>query len=293
MIRSMTGYGRADVERDGARVSVEVWSVNHRYFDLSVRLPKALASLESRVRRHVQDNAARGKITLVVNWHLEPERAAKTLHVDAGRLSSYLAIAEELRKQHGVSGKLELTTVLALPEVVTEQQTEQDLEFWWECLEEAVGKAVSALMTLRASEGENLAKDVLERLDEIEKLLGKVERRAPERVREAKEKITQRINQILDSAEVEPFRLEQEIAFQADRMDFTEECVRLRSHIKHFREFAREDDSAGRKLNFLLQEMNREATTIGAKANDAEVSQYTVRLKEELERVREQVQNVE
>jgi uncharacterized protein (TIGR00255 family) len=149
------------------------------------------------------------------------------------------------------------------------------------------------MMALRASEGEILARDLLTRLEVIEMFLGEVERRAPERVHEAKERLHNRIAQIVKNGEVDPYRLEQEVAFQADRIDCTEECVRLRSHIKHFREFARDDSSAGRKLNFLLQEMNREATTIGSKANDAEIAKHTVRMKEELERIREQVQNVE
>jgi uncharacterized protein (TIGR00255 family) len=149
------------------------------------------------------------------------------------------------------------------------------------------------MMTLREQEGSEIQKDVLSRLSLIERHLDEVERRAPDRLVEMRERLRARIAQLLSGGEVDPYRLEQEVAFHADRLDYTEECVRLRAHIKHFREFAADAESAGRKLNFLLQEMNREVTTIGSKANDAEVAICGVRMKEEIERIREQVQNVE
>jgi len=292
LLRSMTGYGRCESEQDGNHLTIEIWSVNHRYLDLSIRLPRPLGALETKARKLIQERVGRGKITLVVNWDLDPT-AAGGLTLDRQRLDAYLAIAEELRQVAGIEGKLGLTDALSLPDVVKDDEPDLDLDAWWTHLSRSIQSAVEAMMALKDQEGAALAKDLLARIGAIEALVGEVETRAPVRVDETRERLRSRIAQISSGGEVDPYRLEQEVLYQADRMDVTEECVRLRTHLAHFREFAGEESSAGRKLNFLLQEMNREATTIGSKANDAKVAMHTVRIKEELERIREQVQNVE
>jgi uncharacterized protein (TIGR00255 family) len=292
MIRSMTGYGKAEVEENGAHVAVETSSVNHRYLEVSVRLPKPLAVLESRVRKVVQERVVRGKVTVVISRDLD-RNGTPLLCLDEKRLEGYLEVARELSGRPEIGGTLDINQVISLPDVVVEVAADEDLDLWWRPMERALVQALDALLELRTTEGAELARDMLARVDEIERHLGDVERRAPSRVTEARDKMKQRIAQILSNGEADPYRIEQEIAVQADRLDCTEECVRLRSHLKHFREFAAEAESSGRKLNFLLQEMNREATTIGSKANDASVAMFAVRMKEEIERIREQVQNIE
>jgi uncharacterized protein (TIGR00255 family) len=292
MIRSMTGFGRGEAESEGTHISVEVRSVNHRYLDVSVRLPKPLASLEAELRRYVQERVDRGKISVAVDAAMA-EGDGATLRLDDQRLRDYLDIANQLRIQYRLGGELSLSAILALPDVVTEEQGDQNAEAWWQVLRQALDRAIQEMVELKTKEGDELARDMFSRLDRIERLVGMVEARAPVRVAELRERVRERLAQIVDSGEVDPYRLEQEIVFQADRMDCTEECVRLRSHIKHFRDFATAEGSAGRKLNFLLQEMHREATTIGSKASDAEIAVRTVEIKEEIERIREQIQNVE
>ncbi len=292
MIRSMTGYGRSEVEHDGNHLTIEVSSVNHRYLDISVRLPKPLGALETKTRKAVQERVARGKVTVNVNWDLEPALGG-ALQLNAARVADILEIARNLKEVHNIAGELDVATVMSMPDVITEEEAAIDLDAWWRLLSEGLDAAIDAMMVLKMREGDEIARDMLSRVGTIEELMSEVERRAPDRVVDTRERLRQRIAQIVGNGEVDPYRLEQEVAFQADRLDCTEECVRLRSHLKHFRGFAGEEKNAGRRLNFLLQEMNREATTIGAKANDAELAIYTVQMKEELERIREQVQNVE
>lgn len=292
MIRSMTGYGKAEAAEGDVHVAAEVSSVNHRYLEVSVRLPKPLAVLESRVRKSVQSRVGRGKVTVVASRDLD-RNGSPTLALDQKRLEGYIEIARGLKQRGDIGGDLDVNHVLALPDVVAEVEEEENLDLWWRVLETALEEALTALLEMRETEGRELAGDVLARVAEIEKHLDDVERRAPSRVAEARDKLTQRIAQLVSNGEADPYRVEQEIALQADRMDCVEECVRLRSHLKHFRAFTEEAESPGRKLNFLLQEMNREATTIGSKANDASIAMYAVRMKEEIERIREQVQNIE
>jgi uncharacterized protein (TIGR00255 family) len=292
MIRSMTGYGRALVEQNGKQLTVEIWSVNHRYLDVSVRLPKSLLSLEPAVRKAVQAGVDRGKVTLTVGSE-ELDRTSGSLRLDGARVRDYLAVAGELRAQHGVKGEIDVASLLAVPDIVIEEGGGPDLDSWWDLVREGVAKSIASMMIMREQEGSEIQKDVLARLTLIEGLLDDVERLAPDRLAEMRERLRSRIATLLSGGEVDPYRLEQEVAFHADRLDYTEECVRLRAHMKHFRGFAADGESAGRKLNFLLQEMNREVTTIGSKANDADVAIRGVRMKEEIERIREQVQNVE
>ena len=297
MIRSMTGYGKGVVDENGTHLTVEIWSVNHRYLDVTARLPRALAGLESRARNQVQDALTRGKVTMNVAWDPSASDVANRIQLDGDRVVRYLALAEELRTTHGAGGELDVKTLLALPDVIRDTEPDRDLDVWWGHISTGIARAIASLLALKESEGRALERDMLARIDMLDELTGEVEKRAPARIPELRDRLRQRIAEILaggtKGGEVDDYRLEQEIAHQADRLDVTEECVRLRSHLEHFRAFADEEASAGRKLNFLLQEMNREATTIGSKANDAELSVLSVRMKEEIERIREQVQNVE
>jgi uncharacterized protein (TIGR00255 family) len=263
---------------------------------VTVRLPRPLAGLESRARNQVQEALARGKVTMNVAWDPSSVDVASRVVLDADRVARYLELAEQLRATHGATGTLDVKTLLTLPDTIRDVEPDRDLDAWWGHISTGITRAVESLMELKDSEGKALERDILARIDMLDELTGEVEKRAPARIPELRDRLRQRIADILSSGtkgEVDDYRLEQEIAHQADRLDVTEECVRLRAHLDHFRGFVGEESSAGRKLNFLLQEMNREATTIGSKANDAELSAFSVRMKEEIERIREQVQNVE
>ncbi len=292
MIRSMTGYGKSELADNGSHVLVEVWSVNHRYLDLSVRLPKPIAAIESEIRRFVQERVDRGKISVTVTWESGKGRGGR-LRLDEQRLEDYLSILTQIRQRHRLSGELDLGALLTLPDIVTEEEDAADLEAWWGLLQPGLAQAIDGMLALKSREGQEMAKDMLARIDRVEEILGEIETRSPVRVEEGRDRMRQRISQLLEGNELDPYRLEQEIVFLAERMDCTEECVRLRSHLKQFREFAKDQSAAGRKLNFLLQEMHREANTIGSKASDSEIAHRVVLMKDELERVREQVQNVE
>lgn len=293
MIRSMTGFGRAEVERNGRVLVAEVRSVNHRFLELSSRLPRGLQAHEDKLRSHLQEMLSRGKINLTVSWKGASEEGG-VLSVNFDLAQRYVDILQELRGKFGFREAVTLGQITSLPDVFVWNEPDLDAKEAWSLLRDGVDLAVKDLIVMREVEGESLTKEFTARLERMRAAVASVEARAPERVREAKERMRQRVAEILKGeAEVDEDRLLIEAAIQADRMDCTEECVRLRSHIDQFESLLREGGPVGRKFNFLTQEMNREANTIGSKANDASIARDTIQLKEEIEIVREQVQNIE
>lgn len=293
MIRSMTGFGRAEVERKGRVLVAEVRSVNHRFLEVSSRLPRGLQPHEDKLRAHLQEMLSRGKINLTVTWKGASEEGG-ILSVNFDLAQRYVDILQELRGKFGFRDPVTLGQITGLPDVFVWSEPDLDAEEAWSLLRDGVDGAVRDLIVMREGEGEALAKEFAVRLARMRTAVASVEARAPERVREAKERMRQRVAEILKGeAEVDEERLLIEAAIQADRMDCTEECVRLRSHIDQFEALLGEGGPVGRKFNFLTQEMNREANTIGSKANDVSIARDTIQLKEEIEIVREQVQNIE
>lgn len=293
MIRSMTGFGRAEVERNGRVLVAEVRSVNHRFLELSSRLPRGLQAHEDKLRAHLQEMLSRGKINLTVTWKGASEEGG-VLSVNFDLAQRYVDILQELRNKFGFREAVTLGQITSLPDVFVWNEPDLDAQEAWALLRDGVDRAVKDLIVMREVEGESLTKEFTGRLERMRTAVASVETRAPERVREAKERMRQRVAEILKGeAEVDEDRLLIEAAIQADRMDCTEECVRLRSHIDQFEALLREGGPVGRKFNFLTQEMNREANTIGSKANDSSIARDTIQLKEEIEIVREQVQNIE
>ena len=298
MIYSMTGFGRAGREIDGLGLEVEVRSVNHRHLDLRVRLPRVLMDQETAIKKRLQADLSRGKVDVTVN--LTTSDAARMLEIDEGIAAQYVAASETLRKRHslGRDGEtLDAAALLALPGVTRVIETEIASEVLVAPLREAMEEATAAMISMRSAEGESLLIDFEARLGHVEELATAFEARAGEVVAVAKQRLQKRAEQIkrevglLDEA-----RLHQEIVIAADRLDITEELVRLQSHVAQFRETLQSADRGhpvGRRLDFLLQELGREANTVGSKANDAPLAQDVVELKTELERIREQVQNVE
>jgi uncharacterized protein (TIGR00255 family) len=294
----MTGFGRARREIEGLGLEVEVRSVNHRHLDLRVRLPRVLLDQETAIKKYLQGELSRGKVDVTVSLAAGP--AATTLEIDEGIAAQYVAAAETLRERHELGahgGDLDVAALLALPGVTRVVETEVDPEVLVAPLRDATAEATEALILMRAAEGESLSIEFEGRLGRVGELAAAFETRAGEVLAIAKQRLHKRAEQIkrevglLDDA-----RLHQEIVIAADRLDITEELVRLQSHVAQFRETlqsAGRGHPVGRRLDFLLQELGREANTVGSKANDAPLAQDVVELKTELERIREQVQNVE
>ncbi len=292
MIRSMTGYGSAEFERDGQRLSAEIRSVNHRYCEVSIRAPKLVSLFEDQLRQLIQDRFSRGKINLSIAWSGVGE-SGEVLKLNEPVVDRYVALLEQLRDRYKLDAGLDVRTLATLPDVFTWEHTALSDEETWSLVKTVVDHSCDNMNAMKAREGEALARDLEHRLKIVRLELDKVVVRAPLRPLEAREKLASRLKVMLEDVEMDPTRLAQELALMADRLDCTEECVRLSAHLDQFRSLMEGQELAGRKLNFLLQEMNREANTIGSKANDVEIARAVIVMKEEIERLREQVQNVE
>lgn len=296
MLRSMTGYGRGESVAEGLRLTAELRSVNHRFCELSVRLPRALATYEADARKIVMEKMTRGKLSLVVSWGndgTETEEPAGNLTLDRKTADRYLSLLDDAKGAYKLKGDLDLNTFASLPNVFVWQETAHDAEFYVKLLRTVVEQATADILRMKEQEGAHLRRDLEERLEGIRRRVAAVRERAPARVRETWEKTRERVKTLLEGADLAPERIAQEVALLSDRLDCTEECVRLEAHVAQFRRYLDEEATPGRKLNFLLQEMNREINTIGSKSNDVAIVEQVVEVKEELERIREQVQNIE
>ncbi len=292
----MTGYGRGEVMVDGLRLSAEVRSVNHRFAEVSARLPRALAVHEAEARKIIQERTNRGKITLVVTWGEDGEEGREplgTLTLDERTADRYFELLQSMKRKYKLSGDVELATFASLPSVFVWGGGGKDPEFYLGLLRQVVSKAADDLIQMKETEGAALRRDLEARVEGIRGRVAKIRERAPQKVRETAEKLRERVRVLLDGGDLPEERLAQEIALLSDRLDSTEECVRLEAHCDHFRKLLDEESTPGRKLNFLLQEMNREINTIGSKSADVSIVEQVIEVKEELERIREQVQNIE
>ena len=299
MLRSMTGFGRASYESENFSVKVEIKTVNNRYSDVSIRLPRFLNPLEERIRKQILTVVNRGKVDVFVtadyqlsdNCSLKVDKAlAQAYHRALGEIGS--AIGAE---GAGINQAQEILYLARTQDVINLEEGFFDVEGVWPKVSEVVGQALDGLVQMRTTEGENIKVDFLQRADLILQLVEEIEKRSPLVVKEYQEKLHQRLTELLDSEKikVDPDRMLQEVAIFADRTAVNEETIRLRSHVKQFKQFLNSDVPVGRKMDFLIQEFNREANTIGSKANDYTMAQYVVDLKAEIEKIREQVQNIE
>jgi len=291
MITSMTGYGRAEAAAGGAKLVVELRSVNHRYSEFSVRLPQELSPLEPRVKQLLQQRIARGSVTAVVSAGGRDD--GRSAAIDTARAAQYLAQLRALKKELGIKGGVDLRTLLALPEVVSYRAETAAPDDGWELLSAALAGALARLEQTRKREGVVLERELRGRLQRMTRTVARIEARARTRPARYRRQLQARVKDIAENCKLDPARLAQEIALFADRVDITEELVRFRSHCAAFAAALRQPRPVGRRLDFLLQELNREANTIGSKANDAAVAQLAVGLKEQIEKMREQAQNVE
>lgn len=292
MLKSMTGYGRGEASAPGRKFTVELKAVNHRFNEVVLRLPRSLSPLEDRIRRLIQSRVARGRVDGFFGVEECGEKTA-TVNVDKALAAAYYKAMKELQESLDIEGKIKLKHVIALPGVMVVEEPAEDVEGWWPAVQKAVEGAVQNLVQMRAVEGEQLAGDLLKRVEQVTLLSEKIRERSPVVVEEYRERLGVRLNDFLKEGGLEADRLAAEAAIFAERSNITEETVRLESHLKQVRACLGAGESVGRKLDFLIQEMNREINTIASKANDLEIGRWVVEVKSELEKIREQVQNIE
>jgi uncharacterized protein (TIGR00255 family) len=287
----MTGFGAAEGRVGNARVAIEVRSVNHRFFTASLKLPPSLSRWEPEVREALRRGVSRGHVTLTARADRLDSMSGAT--IDEARLAGYVARLRELQQRYGLGGDVDLATVLRLPDVLTTES--EDEEGSADELVAIVDRAVGTLAEMREQEGARLAGFLEERIDIIEEAVGRLATRAPVRVIEQRDRLREAVRELAGGIAVDEGRLAQEVAILADRLDVQEELARFRSHLEAFRTALRGGgpDAVGKRLGFVLQEMLREANTAGSKANDAELTRDVLIIKEELERAREQVENLE
>ena len=292
MVRSMTGYGKCTEILGGREITVEIKSVNHRFFEFSARFPRVYGFLEEKIKSFVQSRVSRGKIEVNVSV-INIETADTKISVNEEVAKGYIDALRTLCEPLGVVDDLRLSSVARFPDVFTVTKADTDEEMLWNDVREVLSKAVEAFAKMREREGESLRADFLNRLVNIENLVSSVEERSPKRVEEYRERLYKKISEVLSSNTLDESRIITEVAIFADKVAVDEETVRLRSHIAQFREILEYNEPIGKKLDFLIQEFNREANTIGSKSQDAEGARYVVSIKAEIEKVREQIQNVE
>jgi uncharacterized protein (TIGR00255 family) len=288
----MTGFGTATAQTPGGRLAVEARSVNHRFSEILVRLPRDLTALEDRIRSLVQTAVHRGRIEVVVSRD-DGARRPRAVRADADLAAAYARALRDVAAAVGVSGELTLTQVAGLPDVLRIEDDRVDVESLWGVLQPAVTGATEALVVMRQGEGRRLAEDLVARLATMEAHQAAIAGRSRQVVHGYGERLRARLAEVLGQVPIDEARLAGELALFAERTDITEELTRLASHLTQFRQTLQEDAPVGRKLEFILQEMGRETNTIGSKANDLEITRAVIAMKGELESLREQIQNVE
>ncbi|MGZ8394136.1 MAG: YicC/YloC family endoribonuclease [Nitrospira sp.] len=292
MIRSMTGYGKKDDTSKQAGVTVEIRSVNHRFLEVSVRVPRSLAQLEDQIRKAVQQHCLRGRVDVSVSVH-NNGNGLKTVEIDQALAKQYHAALKKLQKTLGMRGALDISVLAGFRDIVSLSDQPGDADQVSKTVLRVLGGAVTDLDRMRRREGEALAKDLAIHLEAIRTAKTAVAKKAPVLAQEAFDRMKTRVQTLLQGEVPDQARLLQELAIYADRSDLSEELVRLESHMLQFDQTLRSKESVGKTLEFILQEMGREVNTIGSKANDADIAALVVRMKAELEKLREQVQNVE
>ena len=288
----MTGYGRAREERGNRDITVELRSVNNRYLDCTVKMPRAYIFAEDAVKARVQKAISRGKVDVFVSIDSTGADEA-VVAVNEGLAKGYFDALQKINSLLSLTGEVSAATVAKFPDVLTVTKAEEDLESIGADICAVLDEALKNYNAMRATEGEKLAIDIGGRLDTIEALTGKVEQRSPETVREYREKLTARMQEVLQSTTIDEARILTEAAIYADKIAVDEETVRLRSHVAQLRDMLKSNEPMGRKMDFLIQEVNRESNTIGSKCNDLDIARDVVALKAEVEKIREQVQNIE
>ena len=292
MIKSMTGFGHSQVSKEGYKVSLEIKSVNHRFLDPHIRIPRRYTLLEDRIREELKKFVNRGR--LEVNINIEKiDESLRDIKLDKDLAIAYYYYLKELAEKLNISQEIRVIDIFRLPEVFSLEEKEENWENLWAVLKEAITVAMEGLLLMRINEGQNLAHDIMKRNQFILSLVEKLESRSPIIAEENMERLRKRISELVSQQIIDENRILQEAAIFADKSSITEEIVRLKSHTGYLANLLKSDDPIGRKADFLVQEMFREINTIASKANDLEMSQMAVEVKAELEKIREQMQNIE
>jgi uncharacterized protein (TIGR00255 family) len=286
----MTGFGLAEAVTPSGTYRVEIRGVNNRFFELQLRQPRFVNNLEQQVRKEVQAVISRGSLNVIITCDREEE--GRQLSYDKQAVQQYIRILREIKNRYKLKGDVSLEELISFSDIIKADSATFDDDTVWKHIRPVLVKAVAAFQKTREKEAAFILRDLLRTLAGIEKTLRLIEKRAPVRMQEYSASLRERIAK-LSTAEVDQARIAMEIAVLADKLDISEECTRLRAHLAKFNEDLRADEPAGKRLSFLLQEMNREANTIGSKANDTEIAHRSVALKEDIEKIREQIQNIE
>lgn len=292
MIKSMTGFGRFEGQINGRSITLEIKSVNHRYTEFNFRVTRGYSFLEEKLKSYITSKVSRGKIDMFVSI-TEPEDTPAEVVINHNLVQGYLNAFKELNETYSIPNSVTVNDIARYPDILTVNKAKEDEETVLKDVIEAVDVALESFISMREAEGERLKADVLGRADTIMELVAEIEARSPETVREYQDRLREKIEEFLSSGDYDENRIITEVAIFADKVAVDEETVRLRSHFEQLKTYLDSDKPVGRSIDFLIQEMNREANTIGSKVKDAEIAQKVVRIKNEIEKIREQIQNIE
>ena len=292
MIKSMTGFGRCEVLKDSRKFTVELKSVNHRYLDVNIRMPKKLNFFETSIRTLLKSYADRGKVDIFITYE-DLSQLQVSVKYNAAVAAEYFKYLYQLGEEFSLDNDVRVSTLSRYPEVFTMEECSEDEDELWNGLKEALEGAFSQFVEMRTKEGERLKEDILLKLDLLSEQIRFIEERSPQIIAEYRTKLEEKMRELLEDTQIDDNRIAAEVILFADKICTDEEVVRLKSHIQHMKETLEESNGIGRKLDFIAQEMNREANTILSKANDLDISNRAISLKTEIEKIREQIQNIE
>ena len=292
MIKSMTGFGRAVAETDGYVITVEIKSVNHRYFEFSSRIPRQYGFLDDKLKSYINSRVSRGKVECYVSIDAFNTEAAQVV-VNNTLASAYVSALKELSKNYDLKEDFGASTVARFQDVLVVKKADEDEEKIWSYVKSVTDTALDKFIAMRTVEGEKMKNDISSRADYILSCVEYIEKRSPETVKEYNDKLVERVHDLIGDVSLDEGRVIQEVAIYADKVAVAEETVRLRSHLDQLKAFINADEPVGRKMDFLVQEINRETNTIGSKANDVDIARKVVDIKAEVEKIREQIQNIE
>ena len=292
MIKSMTGFGRCEVLKDSRKFTVELKSVNHRYLDVNIRMPKKLNFFETSIRTLLKSYADRGKVDIFITYE-DVSQSQVSVKYNAALAAEYLKYLNQMAEEFSLDNDVRVSTLSRYPEVFTMEECSEDEDELWNGLKEALEGAFSQFVEMRTKEGERLKEDILLKLDLLSEQIRFIEERSPQIIAEYRTKLEEKMRELLEDTQIDDNRIAAEVILFADKICTDEEVVRLKSHIQHMKETLEESNGIGRKLDFIAQEMNREANTILSKANDLDISNRAISLKTEIEKIREQIQNIE
>ena len=292
MIRSMTGYGRFEVEQDGRKFTAEIKSVNHRYNDISIRLPRSMNYLEDKIRKTLLKKITRGKTDVYINFESFSDDDVN-IKINEALAKAYVEKLEFLKSEFGLQSPDMLALVAKFADVISVEKVQDDEDIIWQILLPTIEGALDNFVSMREAEGEALKEDILKKASLIESFVEQVKERTPQIVEEYRQKLMAKLEEFLGNIEIDEQRVLTEVMIYTDKVCVDEEITRLLSHIDQLREILKSEDAVGRKLDFLVQELNREANTIASKSNDISLTKISVELKSEIEKIREQIQNIE